>query len=242
MKPIRLIFIILGAIILLNGIIVAFLSNFTLGIPATMAVGVVIILLTLFFEKINKILRGILILGLCLAVLASSFLLCFGFSDSTDFSEDAVIVLGAAVHGDTPSLVLKDRLDTAIYYHKKNPTALIVVSGGMGNGESVTEAEAMEKYLISHGVPLELIIKEEQATSTLENFKFSKAILNERLNNYTVAFVTNEYHVFRAGITAKQAGISDATHINSTTRLNYLLPGTLRECMAVARVLVFGFR
>lgn len=242
MKIINIFLILIGSIITLNGIFVATVSNFNMGIPATLALGLVLIGLGALGKRLKKWIKIALLSCVCLAVAASGFLLCLGYSDTADYEEDALIVLGAAVHGDTPSLVLHDRLDTAVFYHKKNPDALIVVSGGKGNGENITEAEAMERYLLDKGVPQELIIKEEFATSTLENFKFSKVLLDERSEDYKVAYITNEYHIFRAGLTAKKAGFDSATHINSTTRLNYLLPGVLRECMAVARVLIFGFR
>ncbi len=241
MKVINIILVLLGSITLLNGIFVAAVSNFNMGIPATLALGLVLIILGVFGKQIKRWIKIVLAVCIGLAVAASAFLLCFGITDSVDYREDAIIVLGAAVHGDTPSLVLRDRLDTAVFYHKQNPAALIVVSGGKGNGENITEAEAMEKYLLDKGVPAALIIKEDRATSTLENFKFSKKLLDERLTDYKVAYITNEYHIFRAGLTAKRAGIGSAAHINSTTRLNYLLPGVLRECMAVVRVLIFGF-
>ena len=242
MKTFNIILAVLGSIITFNGIFVAMVSNFNMGIPATLALGLVLITLGVFGKRFKKWIKILLLSCICLAVAASGFLLCFGYSDNTYYDENAVIVLGAAVHGDTPSLVLRDRLDTAVFYHKKNPDALLVVSGGKGNGENITEAEAMEKYLLDKGVPKEQIIKEEHATSTLENFKFSKALLDERFEDYKIAYITNEYHIFRAGLTAKKAGLDSAAHINSTTRLNYLLPGVLRECMAVARVIIFGFR
>lgn len=230
----------IGAAILLNGIALFFVSNVNLGNFLTVAMGAVILLTVLLFKKLTKWLKALLIAGISVAVVFSSFLIIYGKSDNVTYSEDAVIVLGAAVHGKTPSLTLKRRLDTAVQYHAQNPDAIIIVSGGQGAQEDITEAEAMENYLIEHGVAADKIIKEAAATSTYENFTFSKEILTEHFgDDYTAAFITNEYHTLRAGLCAKRAGIENITHAHSNTNLSYLVSGSLRECLAVIKYIVF---
>ena len=96
---------------------------------------------------------------------------------------DAVIVLGAAVHGDRVTWVLSNRLDAAIAYLEAHPDAIAVVSGGQGAGETVTEGSAMRKYLLEHGIAEDRVIAEERATNTTENFLFSKALIDEALMN-----------------------------------------------------------
>ena len=90
-----------------------------------------------------------------------------------------------------------------------NPDVKIVVSGGKGPGESITEAEAMERFLIKHGVAKKQIIKEEKSTSTLENLKFTTEILEglENKENIEVTIVTNNFHVFRAKFLAQRQGL-----------------------------------
>ena len=170
----KIIFAVLGAVILINGIALFFVSNVNLGSFLTVGFGAVILLIALIFKKLGKWLKALLITGISIAIVFSSFLIIYGKSDNVIFNEDAVIVLGAAVHGKTPSLTLKRRLDTAVKYHKQNPDAVIIVSGGQGVQEDITEAEAMRNYLIKNGVEADKIIKEEAATSTFENFAFSK--------------------------------------------------------------------
>lgn len=236
----KIIFAVSGAAILLNGIALFFVSNINLGNFLTVAMGAVILLTVLLFKKLAKWLKTVLIAGISLAVVFSSFLIIYGKNDNVTYSEDAVIVLGAAVHGKTPSLTLKRRLDTAVEYHEQNPDAVIVVSGGQGAQEDITEAETMENYLLEHGVAADKIIKEESATSTYENFTFSKEILTEHFgDDYTAAFITNEYHTLRAGLCAKRAGIENITHAHSNTNLSYLVSGVLRECLAVVKYLIF---
>ena len=81
---------------------------------------------------------------------------------------DAVIVLGAAVHGDRVTWVLSNRLDAAIDYLEAHPDAIAVVSGGQGPGETVTEGSAMRKYMIEHGIDESRVYAEERATNTGE--------------------------------------------------------------------------
>lgn len=99
----------------------------------------------------------------------------------------------------------------------------------------------MERYLKDKGVAEEVIVKEDKSTSTYENFVFSKKLLDDRLGkSFKVAFVTNEYHIYRALGIAENAGFKDLTHLHSNTRWYSVLPGTLRECLAVMKFRVFG--
>lgn len=237
---IKIIIATIGGIIAVNGIALFFVSNANLGNILCVLLGGVVIFTALMFTKLAKWLKITIISCVSLAVVFSSFLIINGKSDSVTYTEDAVIVLGAAVHGKTPSLTLKRRLDKAVEYHNQNPDAIIVVSGGQGAQEDISEAEAMEIYLIENGVKSDKIIKENKSTSTTENFAFSKEILDKQFSNdYTVAFVTNEYHISRAALCADNAGIDNTTHLHSNTTLSYLISGTLRECLAVVKYIIF---
>ena len=105
-------------------------------------------------------------------------------------------------------------VNTALRDHHKNPEALIVVTGGKGLQETVTEAYAMEKYLIENGVDKKIILKEEKAVSTYENIKFSKKILDGCLTDeYSVVVITNHFHIFRGVTMAKRSGLKNVSHI-----------------------------
>ena len=65
-------------------------------------------------------------------------------------TEKIIIVLGAGLKGDTPSLALERRLEKAAEYMNKNGNAIAIVSGGQGKGETISEAQAMENYLLNH--------------------------------------------------------------------------------------------
>lgn len=230
-----------GAVIALNGAALFFVSNVNLGNFLSIGLGAVIIFVAVFFNKIAKWLKILLFTCIGLVVILSSFLIINGKSDTVTYTEDAVIVLGAAVHGKTPSLTLKRRLDKAVEYHAQNPDAVIVVSGGQGAQEDISEAEAMKIYLIQNGVKSDKIIKEDKSTSTTENFAFSKEILDKTFgHDYTAAFITNEYHISRAAFCADNAGLDNTTHIHSNTSTSYLLSGVLRECFAFVYHLILG--
>ena len=235
----------LGLAIGINGLALLFKTNFNLGSLLTALLGVALTLLGIFFRKVSefipKWIRIAAVVLLSSVVFFSTFLLSYGCRDNVSYKEDAVIVLGAGVNGSRVSRVLADRLKAAIDYHNENPEALIVVSGGQGPQENISEALAMEQYLTAKGVPEELIIKEDKSTSTYENFKNSKAILDEKLGTeYTVSYVTNDFHIYRAGGIARNAGITNATHFHSSTRWYLITPSTLRECLAVAKFCIFG--
>ena len=237
----KIVAVIIGAVIALNGIALFFVSNVNLGNFLSVLLGAVIIFIALYFKKLAKWLKILLVTGVSLAVVCSSFLIIYGKADNTNHNEDAVIVLGAAVHGKTPSLTLKKRLDKAIEYNKQNPDAIIVVSGGKGAQEDITEAEAMKNYLVENGVNPDKIIEEGNSTSTTENFKFSKEILDRHFDGgYTICFITNEYHIFRSSLCAKAAGYDDISYLHSNTNLSYMVSGSLRECLAVIYHIILG--
>jgi uncharacterized SAM-binding protein YcdF (DUF218 family) len=145
-----------------------------------------------------------------------------------------LIVLGGGLRGDRLTIPLEQRLIKALEYHRRNPGALIVVSGGQGPGEDVTEASAMAAYLEANGVPRDIIVLEDKSTSTEENFLFSKIVLDERLGEgFSVVFVTNRFHLFRASKSAAKAGL-DAQSLAAPSKPAYLWPNNyFREYLAI---------
>lgn len=236
---------IIGAFFLANSVVLFFISNFQMGVLLEFLLGAVLFLCGIFFGKLS--LKAPVWLKLVCAALAVSvcasgvFLVGNGINDTADYDEDVIIVLGAGVKGTRVGNNLKRRLDAAFAYYEKNNEVLIVVSGGKGPQESVTEAFAMEEYLLEKGVPQAKILKEEEASSTYENFLFSKKLLDERFENgFSACFVTNDFHVFRAGGIAQKAGFEKINHIHSSTNKFTVISNTLRECLAVVKFAVLG--
>lgn len=133
-----------------------------------------------------------------------------------------LIVLGCKVNGDTPSLALQKRVDAAAEYLLENPTVLVIVSGGQGADEWISEAEAMKNLLLHKGIGIERIIMEDQSTSTIENLEFSKKILLEKDLGLDVIIITEGYHMLRAQTLAARADLN-AEGLSSET-VSWLLP------------------
>ncbi len=243
-KIIKILLIIVGAMLVLNACVMLLTSNVNVGIIAEFALGAAVAVYGIFADKfiakLPRILKGMFWGGVCVIVLFVAFLLGYGTTDSVTGNEDAVIVLGSGIRGELLTVGLKNRLDCAVDIYKENPDTVIVVSGGQGPQEDITEALAMERYLLRCGVDAGRIIKEEKATSTYENFVYSKQILDGLLGEgYDVAFVTNEYHIYRAGSLAKIAGFENVSHAHSSTVWYTVIPSCMRECMAVVKLWIF---
>ena len=161
-------------------------------------------------------------------------------SGDGDFDADYLIVLGAAVHGDTPSLSLVERLEAAKDYLIKHPDTVVIVSGGQGSGENVSEARAMYEWLCANGIDPVRIIMEDKASSTYENLKFSREIINELSDDATVAVVSSEYHLCRAKLIAKTLGMEIHTVAAQTTYFTVMLNYFIREAFGVTYQLTFA--
>ena len=160
-----------------------------------------------------------------------------------DAGRDYLIVLGAAVYKDQPSLTLVRRLEGALQYLNEHPKTIAIVTGGKGTGEEITEAQAMHDWLIARGVAPERIIQEPKAASTMENLQFSFDIIRARGDEPQgkVAIVSSAYHLYRAKLMAQKLGVADAAGVAAPwgyffVMLNYFI----REAFGVTHLWVFG--
>ena len=188
-------------------------------------------------NKIVRLLAGSALAAVLLLLLGGGLLFVSGWQDTATFEEDAVIVLGCAVEGIEPSEQLRCRLDTALEYYRQNPSATIIVTGGQGSDENDTEAAVMARYLIAGGVPEEQILLEDQATSTKENFEYSAEILaSETPDTSSLCFITSDFHIFRSGKLAAQAGIDEITHLHAPTPAKRVLTNLFREPIVLLKM------
>ena len=240
MKTIRTLLFVAGGILLIETAIIAFRINPTAGLLLQALISIGLILYAAFLRKIPKKLHIVAGVLFFIPVIFMLSLGIYGNVSRTDYSEDAVIVLGAGVKGESVTRILAHRLNAAAEYWNENPEAYIVVTGGLGNRATITEAEAMARFLTAKGVPRERILLEEQSTSTYENLSFAKEILDERFpQGFRAVLITNDFHVYRAVRTARQAGIP-AGHVGAYTDW-YMWPvNYLREMLAVVNFWVFG--
>jgi uncharacterized SAM-binding protein YcdF (DUF218 family) len=152
-------------------------------------------------------------------------------------SADFVVVLGAGLKRDgsvTP--LLARRLDLALKVHtalvSRGCDPVLIVSGGKGSDEIVSEASAMARYLAGHGLPADRIVLEDQSRSTEENLAFSKAIMDQALPDGRCVIVTSNFHVFRTAILVRHAGIRG--QVTGAPTAGYYWPtAMLREFGAV---------
>ncbi|MGX4599762.1 YdcF family protein [Faecalimicrobium sp. JNUCC 81] len=142
-----------------------------------------------------------------------------------------LVVLGAAINGKEVSKTLKVRLDKALEYYNKNKEIKIIVSGGQGKDEVISEAEAMYRYLIDKGADSKKIIKEDKSTTTFENIVYSKQILKGKTKE-KILIVTNDYHLLRSRIIAYILGLENEG-LSSPSSLSGCLYYTVREYPAM---------
>ena len=209
----------------------------------TFALGVFMPIAINHRKKLIKYLyRGFLsvfvLLGAYAAVLSALMIFSMNHAPEKD-NDRTMIVLGCQVKQSGPSLMLRGRLETALNYLEENPDTICIVSGGQGDDEHISEAQAMYDWLIEKGIDKDRIIKEENSTSTLENLKFSGEILKKLGKDNNVILVTDGFHQYRASLQAASLDY-DIRNLSSGTPL-YLLPTYwVREWFALSYEFVFG--
>lgn len=173
---------------------------------------------------------------------------------STHRAADYVIVLGAKVRGREVSNSLKKRLDKALTYAENNPNTVLVLSGGKGDDEEISEAEAMYEYLRYNGIPESQLLLEAQSVNTVQNIIYSKNVIDyqekykalsareslmdsytERSDSIKIAVLTSNYHVFRAKSIAKKQGIDNISGIAAPGDPVLALHMWVREGFAVLK-------
>ena len=241
-KTVRILSTTAGALLIGNFILLILISNINLGMVPVAGLGGILLAYGLFYDKppFKKIISTLLALGLIAIMSFGSFLAIYGGRDTADYTEQTVIVLGCGIRGERVSVGLAKRLNKAAEYHEKNPDAMIIVSGGQGPQEDISEALAMKRYLIDKGIPEDKIIMEDKSTSTITNFRYSREIMEEKgMDLSSVVFVTNAYHIYRGASYAKDEGFVNIAHLGTdiiwyTVPMNYM-----REMLAVIKMWVF---
>lgn len=152
---------------------------------------------------------------------------------------DAIIVPGAALRGNRPSPFLISRLDRALeLWRSQGCCAHIVVSGGQGADECVSEVAAMRRYLEERDVPGELIIDEDRSTTTRENMRFSRRLIEERLGTGArIAVVSTDYHLPRCTMYAAAAGLS-IIGVGASSARRAWSRGYIRESAALTQAIL----
>ena len=200
---------------------------------------------------------------LCVAVFLSVEAVVFAAGRKAP-AENAeyVIVLGAQVRGEVPTLVLNARIKAAAEYLDEHPEAIAVASGGQGSGETISEAEAIRRGLVRLGISEDRILTEDRSTSTAENLRFSAEVIQSyekantggqeetplcgvsessvRFVSKNVVLVTNDFHVFRAVKLAKNLGYTDVSGLGATEFFAVTIQYYVREFFAITKEALSG--
>lgn len=238
----------LGLIFILYFICLIYLSYLKIKYVFLM-IGVVFIIYHFFKDKIKKrknmynVLKRLFIIFMSVFIIIESTII---FYPKYNLKEsEYIIVLGALVNKTRLSKTLKDRLDAAIYYLDKiDKDTYIIVSGGKGNGENISEADAMYNYLVENNVSPKYILKEDKSTTTDENFKYSKTIIenhsNKDISDVNIKIVTTDFHAFRSSLMARRYGYKDFSFYTSKSKY-YLIPlNYFREFCAIIQYIAFN--
>ncbi len=147
---------------------------------------------------------------------------------------DYIIVHGCGLsNGEKVTKLLANRIDTAIStYNRCDKKPIIIASGGQGDDEKLSEAEAISRYLTDHGIPEDHILLEDKSTTTMENLSFSQRIIDSRGGSKTIALVSSNYHIYRCLTYASKLGMK-CCGIGAPVALYYWPTALLREFVAV---------
>lgn len=194
-----------------------------------------------------KIVRRVFTVCLILAVLVlgvTEFFIIRASFGSGEVEIDYLVVLGAKVNPNGPSVSLQDRIDAAYNYLIAHPDVIAIVSGGQGADEPMPEAECMYQALVAKGIDESRIWREDKATSTWENLHFSLDLIQERTGQrpQKLGVLSSEYHLFRASLFAKRCGVEFVGVPASSSLPSVMVNHFLREIAGVWHYILLGGR
>lgn len=192
---------------------------------------------------IRRIFTVCLALGLTVVAITEVVIIRASFGNP-DEAVDYVVVLGAKVREDGPSVSLWDRIYAAAEYLQEHPDTVAVLSGGQGADEPMTEAQAMYEELIMLGADPDQLWLEEAATSTWENLHFSLDLIQEKTGTRPekLGVLSSEYHLFRASLFAGACGVEFVGIPAQTSRPAQKINHFMREVAGVWHYLLLGGR
>ena len=196
-----------------------------------------------FTRTVTSVITVILCMGILIFALTEAVIVRASFGNpDTDF--DYLLVLGAKVRMDGPSLSLQNRIDAAYDYLTAHPDTVAILSGGKGADEPVTEAACMYDRLVTKGINSNRLWKEEKATSTWENLKFALDLVEGKTGTRPtkLGVISSEYHLFRASLFAKEHGVEFAGIPAETTKISLKINYFLREVAGVWHYILLGGR
>lgn len=197
------------------------------------------------FPKPVKIIRRIFTVCLCIGLLVvgitEAIIIKASFGDP-DKTCEYMVVLGAKVRADGPSVSLQNRIDKAYEYLTEHPDVIAVLSGGQGPDEHMTEARCMFDELVAMGIDADRLWMEDKATSTWENFQFSLELIEEKTGQRPtkLGVLSSEYHMFRSSLFADAFGVEFVGIPAHTSRVSQMINHFMREVAGVWHYILLG--
>lgn len=185
----------------------------------------------------RRVFAGLVCLG-CVVFFVVEGCIISGFSQKGPENLDYLVVLGAQMKAGGPSKALQYRLDEAVRYLDENPDTRVIVSGGQGPDEHISEAQGMYEYLTGKGIAPDRIIMEDQSKSTFQNLTFSAEFLDKEKDS--VGVVSNNFHVFRAVKIARKAGYGNVYGIAARGEPFLQYNNMMREFFGVVKDFLVG--
>ena len=194
-----------------------------------------------FTRTVTRMFTIILCIGLTIFALTEAVIIHASFG-SQDEDFDYLLVLGAKVRTTGPSLSLTNRIDGAYEYLIEHPDTIAILSGGKGDDEPITEAACMYDRLVTKGINPKRLWKEDKATSTWENLKFTLDLVEQKTGTRPtkLGVVSSEYHLFRASLFAKEHGVEFVGIPAETTKISLKINYFLREVAGVWHYILLG--
>jgi uncharacterized SAM-binding protein YcdF (DUF218 family) len=171
----------------------------------------------------KRIITGALIGVTVLWMASATSVMIWGARDKARES-DAIVVLGAAQYVGRPSPVLRARLDHALDLWQRGLAPTLIFTGGMGVGDTTSEAAVSRNYALQHGVPDTAILTENEGRTTRESLAAVSAMR-------TAILVSDPFHMLRLRILSSQYGVDAYTSPTKTS------PISANKAQALAYVL-----
>lgn len=152
-------------------------------------------------------------------------------NEDQKIKSDVAIILGASTYNGEVSPVYKERINHGIDLYNEGYVDKLIVTGGMGAGNDISDAESVKNYAVICGIPENDILVENESSITQENLENSKAIMDEN-DLKTAIIVSDPLHMRRAMLLAKDAGITAYSSPTETTKyvsLKTKIPFLARE-------------
>ena len=242
---IMLIIFLVPAMLIVNGIHLIRKESFSFAHLLSLLLGLfigigeiatVLYLFGISFREIPKLPLAISLTAIYFSCIILSFVMYSVFIQIIPHRQkfDYVIVHGCGLsNGEKVTKLLANRIDTAIStYNRCEKKPMLIASGGQGDDEKLSEAQAISNYLTAHGLPEDHILLEDKSATTMENLAFSQRIIDSRDGGKRIALVSSNYHIYRCLTYAKELGMK-CCGIGAPVALYYWPTALLREFVAV---------